>query len=162
MKLSLSWFALLLTAGLMAMSPSSATAQTEQDIIEVARSVIKTDRQAVVAQTLQLTDAESSSFWPVYHRYRADMDKVGDALLRLVREYAQYYPDVPDQRARKMLTDLGNLEKKHAATRTAYLKKFAKILPPGKILRFAQVESRLDLAMRLGLAANIPLVPVQN
>jgi hypothetical protein len=40
-----------------------------------------------------------------------------------------------------------------------HLKKFTKVLPKSKALRFSQLENRLDLAMRLQLASVIPLVP---
>jgi hypothetical protein len=158
-NLSLRFSLLILTAGLVGVPFPPAIGQTAQDEMEVVHSVIKADRHAVVADTLQLTEAESQAFWPLYHRYRVEMDKAGDGLMKLVLEYAKYYPAVPEDRARKMLKELGDLEKKHAATRASYLKKIGKVLPATKTLRFAQVESRLDLAVRLGLAANIPLVP---
>jgi hypothetical protein len=37
----------------------------------------------------------------------------------------------------------------------SYLKKFGKVLPAAKALRFAQIETRLDLLVHLNLAANI-------
>jgi len=153
---------ILLTGGLLTVLHGKAAAQADEDAIAVARSVIKADRQAVVKDTLQLTEAESGKFWPLYHQYRAEMDKVGDGLEKLVRDYAGYYPNVPEDRARKMLKDLNDLEKKQVATRATFLKKFSKVLPPAKNLRFAQVENRLDLALRLELAAAIPLVPVEG
>lgn len=151
---------LVLTAGWLALPVRPAAAQNIQDAIEVIRSVVKADRQAVVASVLQLTEAESKAFWPVYHPYRADMDRVSDGLVKLVLEYAKDYPNVPEDRAKAMLKELGGLEKKLVTTRNAYLRKVAMFLPATKTLRFAQVESRLDLAIRLELAASIPLVPV--
>jgi len=61
-----------------------------------------------------------------------------------------------------MLKDLESLEKKLVATRGSYLKKVAKVLPAHKALRFAQIESRLDLGVRLELASHIPLVPIEG
>jgi len=142
-------------------SPSlTAVAQSDDEIIEAARGVLKAQRQTVVADTMQLTETEAEGFWPVYHRYRAEMDTVGDAIKHLVLEYAGLYPNVPEDRAKKMLKDLAALEKKDTSVRGKYLKKVAKVLPAAKTLRFAQVESRLDLAVRLELAAEIPLVPI--
>jgi Spy/CpxP family protein refolding chaperone len=158
MKLSHQLLGLALVAGGLTLSFHPAQAQNAVDQIEVARGVLKADRQATVAQTLQLTEAESTAFWPLYHQYRAEMDKAGDDLVKLVKEYAAAYPNVPEARAKTLLEDLGDLEKKHAATRAAWLKKIGKFLPASKTLRFAQIESRLDLVLRLELAANIPLV----
>ena len=41
-------------------------------------------------------------------------------------------------------------------TRNSYLKKIGKVLSPAKTLRFAQVDSRLDLALQIDLAAQHP------
>jgi hypothetical protein len=95
-------------------------------------------------------------------QYRAEMDKIGDGLVKVVHDYAMLYPDVPDDRAKKLLKELSRLEKEHAATRSAHLKKVGKVLPASKTLRFAQVESRLDLAVRLDLAATVPIVPLEG
>ncbi len=162
MKTSPSLHLLLLAASLVILAPGQAAAPSEDESITVARSVIKADRQAVVTEALRLNPAEAEKFWPIYHQYRAEMDKVADGLVRLVDEYAMHYPDVPADRAKAMLKDLTNLEKKQVATRASFLKKTGKVLPAVKNLRFAQVESRLDIALRLAMAAKIPFVPVEG
>ncbi len=129
------------------------------DAIELVRSTYKADRQVVVAQVLQLTESESTSFWPLYRSYRADLDKIGDGLVKLVLEYADVYPNVPEKRAAAMLKEYTALEQKLASKRTWYFKRAAKVLPAAKALRWAQLENRMDLALRLQLAGTIPLVP---
>ncbi len=69
------------------------------------------------------------------------------------------YPNVPAHRARQLLKYYTALAKELPSTRAWYLKKFARILPAFKTLRFAQLENRLNLALRLQLASAIPLVP---
>lgn len=144
----------------LVLSVTPVSAQSDQDLIEVARSVIKVDRQAAVVATMELPDAESADFWPLYREYRFEMDKVNDGLMKLVLEYAKLYPNVPDDRAKELLKEYTNLQQRQLAKRTTYLKKFSKILPPAKALRFAQLETRLDLIVQLQLAAAVPLVPV--
>jgi hypothetical protein len=148
-----------LTCGMFAGVIRQASAQTDEDLIEVARSALKTDRQAVVVATMDLTDAEGKDFWPLYREYRNEMDKVNDGLMKLVLEYAKLYPSVPDDRAKQMLKDYTGFQQEQVDKRVAYLKKFTKVLPPAKALRFAQVETRLDLLIQLQLAAKVPLVP---
>jgi hypothetical protein len=148
-----------LTCGMLAGAISPAPAQTDQDLIEVARSVLKTDRQAIVVATMQLTDKESENFWPLYHEYRFEMDKINDGILKLVQEYAKLYPSIPGNRAKEMLKDYTNFQQRQVQTRSIYLKKFSKVLPATKALRLAQVETRLDLLVQLQVAAAVPLVP---
>jgi Cu/Ag efflux protein CusF len=161
MKLDQKVSILLLTAG-MAAWVGQGNAQTVDEQIQVARTALQADRKATVAKAMQFTEQEGKAFWPLYEKYRADMDKSGDALLKLIKEYAQLYPNVPDDRAKVMLKDLGDLEKQQVETRNSYFKKIAKVISPAKTLRFAQVETRLDLALRIGLASEIPLVPVEG
>ena len=66
---------------------------------------------------MQFTEAEGKAFWPLYEPYRAEMEKQGDALLKLVKEYGQLYPNVPEDRAKVMLKDLADLEKRRVETR---------------------------------------------
>ncbi len=129
------------------------------DPLQVARDSIKADRQEVVAAAIRLSDAEANDFWPIYHQYRSAMDKVGDGLMTLVREYAEAYPNLSEDDARRLMRDYLSLEKKYVDTRAKYFKKVSEVLPATKTLRFAQVETRLDLALRLQLAAAVPLVP---
>jgi hypothetical protein len=162
MKTSHNLSLILLSAAALTLPRGQAIAQSDDDDIAVTRSLIKADRQKVVERSLQLTDTESQSFWPLYRQYRADMDAVGDGFVKLVKEYAGYYPDVPDDKAARMLKDLTDLERKQVTTRADYLKKFGEVLPAAKTLRFAQVENRLDLGVKLKLASSIPLVPIEG
>lgn len=129
---------------------------------DVVRGTIQADRLAVVAEALQVTEAEGTAFWPLYRQYRAGQEKLGDELVKLVLEYVDTYPNVPEDRARRLLKDYTTLEKKLADQRARYLKRFTRILSAERTLRFAQVENRLDLALRLQLAAAIPLVPIEG
>ncbi len=150
----------ILLSALLPLVAQPAVAQNVVDEIEVVRGALKADRKIVIAEGLKLTDGESSAFWPIYRDYRAAMDKVGDIRVELVLEFADLYPDVPEDRAMAMLKKYAALEAKSVDIRNKYLKKLSKILPAAKVLRFAQLENRLDLALHLQLAAQIPLVPV--
>ena len=38
-----------------------------------------------------------------------------------------------------------------------YAKQFGKVLPPAKVIRFVQIENKLDTLVQLRAVANIPL-----
>jgi hypothetical protein len=139
-----------------------ACAQSDQDLIEVARSVVTADRKTVVVAAMQLTDDEAKDFWPLYREYRSAMDKITDDRVKLVLDYAKVYPNVPEEQAKEMLNTYTSLEQRQVEKRNAYIKKFSKILPADKALRFAQVETRLDLLIHLNLAARVPITPLQQ
>lgn len=152
----------LLASALVAFGVLAASGQSAVDEIEVVRGVLKADRKIVIAEGMKLTEEEGSAFWPIYRRYRAEMDEIGDSRVELVLEYADLYPDLPEARAKAMLKKNAALETKATALRNKYLKQFGKILPASKVLRFAQLENRFDLAIRVQIAAAIPVVPADT
>jgi hypothetical protein len=149
----------VLAATLLTFSSPRAAAENIVDQIEVVRGALKADRKVVIAEGMNLTDQESNGFWPIYRDYRAEMDKIADGHVKLVLEYAELYPDVPEDRAKAMLKTLTALEEKGVAVRNKYLKKLGNVLSAAKVLRFAQLENRLDLAVRIQVAAALPLIP---
>jgi hypothetical protein len=154
-------FAIAAGLALWLAATSLGTAQV-RDAIETARGDIRADRTAAVAEEMQLTDRESQAFWPIYRKYREETDKVTDRLVGLVLEYAELYPDVPEDRAGDMLKEYFKIEGQLLAVKKKYAKKIGKVLPQSKTLRFAQVENRLDTAIRVALGARIPLVPLRG
>jgi len=156
------WLGIVSLSGLLAAPLQHASAQSDQDLIEVARSAVAADRKTVVVAAMELTDTEDKDFWPLYHEYRTAMDKISDERLKLVLNYAKLYPNISEEQAKEMFNTYTGLEQKQVETRNVYLKKFGKVLPAAKALRFAQVETRLDLLVHLNLAARIPLTPIAD
>ena len=109
---------------------------------------------------MELTETEGIDFWPLYREYRSAMDKIADDRVKLVLDYAKLYPNVPEEQAKEMLSTYTSLEQRQVEKRNLYLQKFSKVLPARKALRFAQVETRLDLLVHLNLAASVPLTPI--
>ena len=70
------WF--VLAAALILGVTGTTQAQTVMDGIEVLRATIKADRKVVIAENLQLTDAEGKAFWPMYRDYRHDVERAND------------------------------------------------------------------------------------
>lgn len=61
-------FITVATAGSLCGTINPVMAQQERDVIEVMKSQIATQRQALVVENLQLTAEESEAFWPVYRK----------------------------------------------------------------------------------------------
>ncbi len=138
---------------------AAGMAQVPRTAVEVLRGDLKADRKAVIAEAMQFTEQESQAFWPLYDSYRAEVEKVSDRIVKLVFEYTDLYPNVPERKASEMLDQYTRLEGDLLTLKRKYLKKFEKVLPPSKVFRFAQVDNRYDLATRIALAAWIPIIP---
>jgi Mg2+ and Co2+ transporter CorA len=136
---------------------ADAQAQSERTDEQILLQRIMTDKRSVYAQTLQLTDAESRAFWPVYDEYEGKVKKIDDQFLELVNDYAAKYDTLTDVDAKQMLETKMKLEKQRMDLRQTYTKKVAKVLPATKALRYAQVETRIENLLRRQVYGLIPL-----
>ena len=58
------------------------TLYAQNSYLEIVRSTIKTEKKALIAEVMQLSDAESIPFWDVYNEYDQRTDN------KIVREVA--------------------------------------------------------------------------
>jgi len=124
---------------------------------QVILKQVMTDKRAVYAQNLQLTEGESRAFWPIYDEYEGKAKKLNDEFLALVDDYAAKFGSMTDADATAMLKKKMQIEKDREALKQTYTKKVAKALPPVKALRYAQIETRLDNMIRREVYGLIPL-----
>jgi vacuolar-type H+-ATPase subunit H len=146
-----------LLAGLGILFATSAFAQSDTDVLEATRTQIQADRKAVVAKAMGLTDEQGAKFWPVYNEYRESMRKVDDKLVQLANDYFQNTDKMTDQQSQSMLTQWMNLNAEKVNVRKSYVKKFTKAIPTNRVIRFYQVENKMDAVINYELAASIPL-----
>ena len=154
-------FALLL--GTPAAIPNQAIAdQVSRQVREglsLTRDVIQVKRKAIVALNLELTDSESEAFWPVYDEYWAERKKLGDRTVSLISEYAKHYvyESVTNEKAEEMIREFLAIQKDDIKLKQKYVNKFKKAIPERKVLRYFQIENKLDLIVDTELSAQIPL-----
>ena len=133
-------------------------AQTATDELEAARTQIQADRKAIVARLMNMTEQESAAFWPVYNQYREDIRKVDDKLVSVAESYFSQADSLTDKQAQGMLSDWMKLRADKLAVRKSYVKKFSKAIPTVKLVRFYQIENKMDAVIEYEMAASIPLV----
>lgn len=144
---------------LIACTPLASRAQ-DLDLATDEQILLKqvmTDKRAIYAKNLGLTETESKAFWPVYDDYERRAKKLDDRLLALVNDFAAKYQSLSDADATAMLKEKMTVEKERAALKQVYTKKVAKVLPPVKALRYAQLETRIEMMVRREVYSLIPL-----
>jgi hypothetical protein len=138
---------------------SAAMAQGTTNM-EILRQKIKADKKLVVAQNLQLTDAEGTAFWPVYDAYQKDLAQVNQRLGAVIVAYANAYNKGPvgNDVAKKLLDEALAVDDAEAKLKSSYVPKILATLPATKAARYIQIESKIRAAIRYELADGIPLV----
>ena len=148
---------IMFVAVLMLFAAPAVRAQVQSEIA-LTRADIQTERQALVAENLPLTEDQAKVFWPMYRTYREELAKLGDRFVALVEDYAKNYETMTDPQASTMVKEFLKIQKEEVAIKTAWVPKFEKILPAKAVARFFQIENKLDIIVRAEVAAEIPLV----
>jgi hypothetical protein len=128
--------------------------------MEILLQKVKADKKLLVAQNLQLTEAEAKAFWPVYDAYQNDLQKINQRLGTTIAEYADAYNQGPvaNETAKKLLNEALAIEEAEVKLKRAYVPKLEKALPAAKVARYVQIENKIRAAIRYELAGAIPLV----
>jgi hypothetical protein len=146
--------ALLVTAmSPLAQAQDAGLATDEQILLKQ----VNTDKKAVYASNLGLTEAESAKFWPIYDEYEAKLKPMQDRLLANINRFAEGYDKLTDAEAAAILKEKMAIEKDREALKQKYTAKIAKELPPKKALRYAQLETRIQIALASDVYSMIPL-----
>lgn len=147
---------LLLAAIVMAAAPVPAQ-ENASDNMQIVLEKLRADKKLLVAENMQLTEAEAKSFWPVYERYQDELFLLRARTLKMLGDYEASYEKITNDIARKLLDEYMNIETLRLKLHQAYLPKFRKVLPDTKVARYYQVENKIQAALMYELARTIPL-----
>jgi hypothetical protein len=115
-------------------------------------------RQAIVAANLQLSELESVNFWPMYREYRSAVEQVNARRFQLIQDFAATYETLQGEEAVAMLEQALDIEADHLDLKQTWLPRFEEILPGNKVVRFFQIEGKLESVVRSSVAEMVPLV----
>ena len=151
--------ALFILAAILAL-PAFADDDSASSNMDILRQKLTADKKFVVAENLDLTDAEGKGFWPVYEAYQADLHQINQRLARVVNDYALAYNKgaILDKTAKKLLDEAIAVELAEVKLKQSYVPKLIKVLPQVKVARYLQIETKIRAIVRYELAATIPLV----
>jgi len=136
-----------------------AGSQSGESQMEILRQKLKTDKRYIVSENMQLTAAEAKEFWPVYDAYQKDLEKLNQRLSSLATTYLDAYNKGPisDDLSKKLVKDSLELEQAELEAKQKTLDKVKKVLPPFKVVRYAQLENKIRALVKYELAVQIPV-----
>jgi len=140
-------------------APSSADQESNMETYtDLLRSNVKTEKVQVMGVMMQLTAEQAAAFWPIYSSYDAQLTKIGDQKLAVIKEYAANYDSMTDAKADELIEKSIDL----ASERNALLKQTYELvkakLGAKEAARFIQVENQLLMIIDLQVASQLPAV----
>ena len=149
-KTVISLFLLVLSVG--------AFAQTTDDYIEVMRSVLKTEKKVAIAEAMELTEAESEPFWNLYNEYNQKMYLIQNNRIKAIKEYANNFENLSDEKADEIWNLMLDFKTDSVKLEKTYYKKFKKILPTSKAVKYFQAENKIAALVAAQIALEIPMI----
>jgi hypothetical protein len=106
---------------------------------------------------MDLSDAEAEKFWPVYDRYVAELARIYDAKIVLLKDYAQSYSGMTGEQAENYIRKRAEIEQSIMDLRLKYLPAFRRVVSGRETALFYQLDWRLGLAIDAQLV-QMPLI----
>lgn len=145
---------------LLAVAP--AFAQEAADIgakIRDTQALVAKEFRQILREEMMLTDAESKEFWPLYERYSAEKRAINEPYFAGLIEYVDRYynGDLADAHAERLMGTYFDVHKAILGKRQEYVKKFGNTMSTLKVMRFFQLENKVQAEVNAALAVSIPL-----
>jgi hypothetical protein len=134
------------------------TSDSSDQYISMLRKDVRSLKKQIVAANLDLTDDEAVKFWPIYDQYTADLGKVNDTKVALIKDYARNYTTMTDEQAEAYVRGRAAVDESVNRLRLKYFPIFHRVLSGKTAATFFQIEWRVSLLVDLQLASQIPLI----
>jgi len=145
-------------AALMLLALAAPVMASTNDLVELMRSDLRTDKRMIVTKAMQMDEASSAKFWPVYSEYETELTKLNDQRVAMIKDYAAAYNSMTDESAKDLIKRGFKLQESRTSLLKKYVGKMSKAVDVKTAARWAQVEHALDSAIDLQIASELPLL----
>ena len=154
---------LVVVVSCIASSMSRAQGKTSQDeqikaYIEMMRKDIRTERNAIVDQAMNLEPAGKAKFWGVYDKYSSEVKGLWDQRLANITKYADNFDKMTDGVADELAVKALDIQSQKVTIMKKYYGQMKSALGARVAGRFLQVEAMLDDLLDLQVVSEIPLI----
>jgi hypothetical protein len=150
--------ALLIAVPLLAQNaPSDKPANNQKLLMDK----VKADKKLIVAENMQLTEAEAKGFWPIYDAYQKDLGVLNNRTAAMIKSYAEAWnaKTIDNEKAKKMTAEMLSIQADEVKLMQSYVPKLSKVFSAVKVARYLQIENKIRAMVKYELAEGIPLVP---
>ena len=136
---------------------NNASGPKPDDFIKLLRKDVRSQKKQIIAENMDLSDAEAQKFWPVYDQYAAELSRIYDAKIALLKDYAENYGSMTGEQAENYIRKRAEVEQSVMQLRLKYMPAYRKVLSGRETALFYQLDWRLGLAIDVELV-QVPLI----
>jgi len=154
----------ILQAALFAIASMAAPMTVAQDKtadmtdMQALRAAVKSDKHALVASMLNLTDAEAKRFWPIYDTYQRNLDLTSRRRVVALEGLLSRDKPMTNLAARNLVTELMAVDEAEVRARHTLRNRLMRALPPIKAARYLELEDKLQAIRDYDVASTVPLI----
>lgn len=115
------------------------------------------EKKVVVLTNMGLEGETKEKFGTLYDEYQGKLMKQRMSEIELIGNYAKNYNNLSDENANKIITQWITVEEAQMVLKKEYMAKFKKVMSSADVIRYFQIENRLELISELQTANFIPL-----
>ena len=136
----------------------SSYAQQANDYMEVTRAALKTEKKAMIAEVMSLTQEESEPFWALYNEFQGKLYTANTKYFNIINEFAENFENMSSEKANDLMKRKFSYDTEILKLKKTYFKKFQGILSPQKTLMYVQAENKIDILINFEMSSSIPIL----
>jgi hypothetical protein len=148
--------AILLLSGLV--SAQTTSDKSVQAYGEMLKKDVRTQKQSIVDQAMQLEAAQKSQFWSIYDEYQKGLNSIWDQRIQNIKLYADNYDKMTAAIADQLAVKMIDLEGQRTALKKKYYGVYKEKMGAILAARFLQVETTLGSFIDLQIASEAPII----
>lgn len=117
---------------------------------------IEAERKAITAEMVAPTEQQTELFWETYWQYRGGVKMLTDRTVEVLEEFAAAEGALSGDRSAALVLEVMDIEKRRAALKQTFVKRFQDVLTPSQVARWYQTERKMDAVIRADMALTIP------
>lgn len=142
-----------------AAAANTSTQKTNiQEYINLLRADVRQQKAEIMGAVMALNAQDAAKFWPIYSDYDTQLTKLNDQRIQTIKEYAQNYNDMTDEKADELVQRSVSYQKLRSELLASAYNKVKDALGGVTAARFAMVEHQLLLIIDLQIASSLPVV----
>jgi len=131
-----------------------ALPNNELKLVVMSKAIQK---KAIVLSNMHLSGDVKEKFGKLYDEYQVKIMKQRIKELTLIANYAKSINKLNDDNANKLIVEWATVEDAELVLKKNYIAKFKKVMPSADVIRYFQIENRLQLLREIQTSSAIPL-----
>ncbi|MGC2281182.1 MAG: hypothetical protein WA603_14295, partial [Candidatus Acidiferrales bacterium] len=90
--------------------PSESRELNTQAYTQLLRTDLRSKKEQIIKETMQMNEQQAAKFWPIYHEYDAEQTKLGDEKLAIITDYADNFLTMTNEKAAQLAQNVMQLD----------------------------------------------------